>query len=617
MVATTNRRNTNNEDLETIMSRFHKDFRNRSEKMLDFMEFRHNLLMDQAKRSKLSSVSNVSTTNISNVQNVQQTSKSIAKTISQSMMSEDGGQSKQLKELTEVSKEGISKSEKQHKESKSIFKSSLFQMRMVDKGIEFMSSLVSGPSDTMRVVNAVNNVENAILGQQRVALDERSILQKVVEGEEGVLAMFPKIEAAMNGMNIDASKIEESIGSAFHMFTGFAKKGVGAIKDTAGNVFDKMTDGATAKGAMKKAEGAGSSIASAIISMFAKTSSGIVESELVKSKYTSFLSAFLFGDLQSMLTTSAVIKPIEMIKGTFWSIKKGADLIVNHPLHQTLPLLAHQFGIAGAAIAIVGKTLKPFVATTSFINSIPDRLSKRLKKGKSVVSEKFSGLMGTIRDKLDEWKKPFKKKMGKAMLGMGAWLGLKGVTMLGIMGTIMTIGMAAMPFIIKGIIISAIVGAGALVYKNWDKITASLNENIVTPFVGWFTSISETVSAKIQSVKETVKNAFSSIFDFLKQAIVSGIKKLPFGEKIASSFVGDGEGTAKDISGSVAPSTNLDKVIDNRTKAQTEEMNNLQKKQLQTNERMLKVMEKIEQKETPTPLPSRDIDDNKTSEIVK
>lgn len=638
------------EELVSVMSKFHKDFRNRSEKMLGYMKYQHDTLLEQTKRAKLSSVSNISnisTTNISNINNAATTN--LVKPLTKQMVESNDVNKEKLDKLTKATEVQTQEGQKQHKESKSLFKNAMFQMRIFDAVVDSIKMLLRGPSATERIVNAVNNVENAVLKKARVDLDERSVIQKLIEGENGILDLFPELKNAMSAVNIDAEGFKGNIETVFNTFKTYAKGGISSIKTTTGDLFSNITDMLSKGDVKKKVEKSGKEFSFNLMSVLDKMMGKAMNEQFTKSKGFTFSSLFLFGDATNAALSTGLMKPLDTLtlaaKGFKFALLNG----IRRPLYQTIPVLTERFGAMGIGIGLFLKALRPldYFFTVEFTQVFKDfgktvkgtfgiikkatiwlakdmispltdgfkkirRVSTKIKESATGL---FTNIFDTIKEKSEGWTKPFKKKMGKTMLGLGAWLGLKGVGMLGIMGTIMTVGMAALPVIIGAAVVSAITAAGLYIYNNWDTVKEKWYEYVVYPFTDMLWNLSQTIGNKVTEIKTKISSTFTSIFTYIKDAIINGARAI-LPDSVVNSVFG-ATTTATDVTGSVVPVSKIDKATNEKVNSKNEELVELQKKQLKQTELMNSYLARIEGKETPTALPSTTPDDAQTMVLTQ
>jgi len=542
------------EEMVSVLKKFHKDFKESNNKSLLINKARNEREIDEKKRQKLGNITNTSVTNVSNI-----TKDKSGSSISSIIIPATKGDVEVISELKGINKTIIKSGEKESKNSKSVFKNSILQARVLEGGFNFFKDfLFAGASDTDRIVNSVNNVEQAILKGDKIVLDERSKFQKIAETliKSSILGKAGTTSPTA-GTGTSNSVISGFINSIMDQFETSPTAGTVAEKitptsPTAGtgtsnsvisgfinSIMDQFETSSKDPKVKKSSEKASTNIAEGFVDMLDKGITGILGSSLLNKK-SGFLGAVaLFGSSTDFALSTAILNPLKTFKLAYVGFKKSLGLLVDRPLLQGIALATSTFGAFGGVIATVllplSKIIRPL---TKELPSLGDAFGMMRDK----ITDTTKGLKKGVGNMLSK----FTKFMGKKFIITGVIMGALGAKMLGIMGTVMVTAsalwagivatvIAAWPFIVGGLIVAGIVGIGYYIYKQWSTIKESWNEYIVQPIVDFMISAVD----KFKSLKETITNAVSGFFDSIISGARSAIEVLPYGEKLASSLFGE------------------------------------------------------------------------------
>lgn len=551
-------------DLHSLLRQFHRDFKMRSERILEYMKAENQREIETLKRQKLSNItSNIS--NISNVTNVSQVGKSQDSVIKSIIIPASKESNKDVrKDLQQINSTIITQSKEDVKKNKSIFKNSIIQARIAEGSFKYIKDFVfSGPSQNKLLINAVENVERAIRGEEKVIIDGVSRFQQFAEGLKGegeAVTFIKKFAKAIPTSGSGFEQLVEGIQAAASGTVGILKnvqgryKSAGSVKgavmeggkdfvSTAQNVINSLLSAISGEvkkeapkdGKVKKTAQKGStSIADLIIAGINTALTATIGAKLFKKKYGFLGAVALFGNEMDFAISTALTNPIKTFKLAMFSFKTGLDVIINRPYLQGIAASTALFGKYGGAIATVlipiGKLLRPlFLEIPSLgdgLKSLKERFSSfggKLKETssefKDIISkfgtsmkEKLVDIQGIFAEGIGSMLDKIKKKTGMLFLKAGVFLGIKGATMIGIMGTITSAAIAGLPFLIGGLIVAAVVGIGYFVYKKWDSVKEAWHDYIVEPIMGIIDSITQTFTEIKDKITSTVGGFFTNIF---------------------------------------------------------------------------------------------------------
>jgi hypothetical protein len=417
---------------------------------------------------------------------------------------------------------------------------------------------------------------------------------------------------------VDTSKFESSISDSITSFRDFMVSGKDSMGTAAKNVAGSVLDAMNSNGVKSKATSTGEKFSGSFVDIIDKLMGGALTNKFVKSKSATLGATVLFGSMFDNMLAGSIMRPLDAIKFSMKGALTLTSALINNPLYSTIPLMTSQFGLAGGAVALFMKTFKPFTYLFGSdlkdlgkdLGSVFGGMFKKIKKS----SGEYLESLGDSVSKLKGFGKAFKKKMGKTMLGLGVWLGIKGTAMLGVMGTIMTVGMAALPYILGAAAVAAIGFAGKWIYDNWDTVKEKWTEFVVDPFISMVTGIASSISSKVTEVKDSIVNIFTSIFEGVIKSLTDAVKSLPYG--LGDLILGDTPDTT-DVSGSIVPVKRIEKANLQTSNNGNTELIEIQKKQLKQTEMMNEFLSKIEKKEAPPIMPNLSLDDQQTMVLTR
>jgi len=409
-------RNATDTELLAVMQRFHKDFKDKSDRDHKIAKKSDLRDSDRRKRETLGSTANKSVASkISASVNARETAKAYKSVVIPSTKQSTRELGKDLKSIDKT----IRKTAKEdRKKNKSIFKSALLQAKIIEGVFNLGKKIIfGGASDTDKVINAINNVERAIRKQKSVELDTRKNYERAMGGEsissifsgagaakgkakevgEGIVGIISSIFSDMGsgGTSASTSGAKEGIDNIIEMFTGMfadstknakksknAKKTEGNIKGALDGVFDFIGD------------------------MFGKGTDKLVNSKFAKNK-VAFLGAMtLFADGADTAASAAILHPWKSFKLAMKTFKGSLAVLANRPLLQGVAMMTTAFGGLGGVLSLVLipaiKLLRPLtkdIKISSF--GIGDGLSR--------ISEGLSG----VKDSIVGYASDLKKRAGK------------------------------------------------------------------------------------------------------------------------------------------------------------------------------------------------------------
>ena len=533
----------------SVLEKFHKDFKETTNKSLRIDKARNERELDERKRQTLGSVSN---TSISNVTNISRTAKDRSGASMRSMVIPSKTDKETVDELKGINKTIVTTSEKESKKGKSVLKNSILQARVLEAGFNIVKDFFfGGVTDTDRIVNAVNNVEQAIVKGDKIVLDERSKFQKFAERlpDSSVIKSASK---TIPTKGTTGERIAGAIGS------GSAAMG-GSVTGFIDSIMDSFASADKDPKVKKSTEEATGNMASMIMDFMNKGMGKVLGAELLNKK-SGFLGAMaLFGSSTDFAMSTAILNPMKTLKLAYMGFSKSLGVLVDRPLLQGIALSTTTFGgLAGALSTVLLPLAKIIRPLTRDLPSLGDAF----KAARSNIADALKGTKDFLTEHTGKMLGKFRKSMGKKFIMAGVLMGMLGAKMLGIMGTVMAAAtavwagivaasIAALPFIIGGLIVAAIVGIGYLVYKNWSKISASWNEYIVQPIVDFMISAVD----KFKSLKETITGAITGFFGSILDGARTAIEMLPFGDTISNKLFGEKKASSEETS-VVAPMVN-------------------------------------------------------------
>jgi len=572
----------NADSLLSVLEKFHKDFKKSTADSLRINKARNEREIDVKKRETLGTVSNTSISNVTNISNTSR-DRSGASVTSVIIPEKRVDNKEVISELKGISKNIITSSEKDTKKSKTIFKNSILQARILEGGFNYVKDFFfGGASDTDRIVNAVNNVEQAILEEDKIILDERSKFQKIAEKlpDEDIVKqvsktiptagtvsekIFKAVSSNIGDIPVGdipvGEKVRQPVSPKVSSVKGEKVKqtvssAVEGSKDIIGRFMDVISNALSSSAkdpkVKKSAEKGSDNIASMFVDTLDKGITKVLGASLLNKK-TGFLGAVaLFGSSADFGLSTAILNPLKTLKIGYKTFKVALGALVDRPLLQGIALSATTFGTLGAALSTVllplAKIIRPL---TKELPSLGDAFTATRSK----IAEAFKGTKEFLSKSTSTMLNKFKKSMGKKFLIAGVFMGAMGAKMLGIMGTVMVaasalwagivaVAIAAWPFIVGGLIIAAVVGIGYYIYKNWDKVKAKWHEYIVQPVIDFmFTAVD-----KFKTLKEKITGAISGFFDSILSGARTAIEMLPFGDKIANKVFGEKKTETEDKS---------------------------------------------------------------------
>lgn len=163
----------------------------------------------------------------------------------------------------------------------------------------------------------------------------------------------------------------------------------------------------------------------------------------------------------------------------------------------------------------IGQTVLPMV--TPLLDKVREIVEKLKEKWESLTPEqqqmiiKFAAIAAAVG--------PVIMIIGTLISTIGTIISVGG-TLLGAIGAV--VGVVGGPLLLA---IGAVVAAGVLIYKNWDKIkeaAANLKEDLKAKWEGVKTDFSNAVTA-IKSKLDSIKEKFTSVFDSVKEKVKSAI----------------------------------------------------------------------------------------------
>jgi F0F1-type ATP synthase epsilon subunit len=544
------------DDTESIMKKFHRDFLRRSEKMLDYMKSSNDREIEIKKETTLNNITNKNKTVINNVSN--STSLVAASKTTSSAITTSGGSVKGtatadlgvLKEMvklnTSVDKMVAYIDKNAAKENKKTLVQSLIQAKLLESiWGSIKQFVVDGPSGSMQIVHAVQNVERAIRGEKSTSLDLRSLWQKTVDDlktTNGVLGELARHIPTQDDLKNKVFKaVDNAITNSFDAYNASDKRGgtdIGekiafilsesffGLKSELKNTKDSIVSSLSNKDKQEKLKEATQKLdtggdflsfklrrnkkqekelkdtADEWIERFDWFLGKAVNNRLTNSKSGFLTTLGVFGDTWNFSLTSAILHPIKSIKIASKLLKITIKRAVEAPLISMVAAIGTLYGpmagLASLVILPIAKIIRLF-----FIDISPKSLLGMFK----IFGKKMGGMMG---------------KMGKSIGMMGA------TAMRGIM-VLISAAIAAWPIVLGAVIIAAVIGIAYYVYKKWDSIKKAFHDNIVQPIVDTFTAIID-----------SIKNFFTGIVDSVK-----GFVRDTFGDTVANSLFGEQEGSGE------------------------------------------------------------------------
>ena len=552
----------NGDDLVSVLEKFHKDFRKSADNSLRIDKARNEREIDVKKKQTLGAVSN---TSISNVTNISSSTKDRSgANVSSVIIPPSKTDKETVDELKNISSTIVKTSQTETSKGKTILKNSILQAKIIEGAFNYIKDFfLGGVTDTDRIVHAINNVEQAVLNEDKIILDERSQFQKFTESMpdssviKQVSKSIPKEGNLTEKITTLISALTKNGGSAVSGFVDNVKGAGASVTDTKGkskgggsvigdfiesimDTFSTISDDPKVKKKTKES-------ASGVASMFAKYMEDGVDSVLgskLLNKKSGFLGAVaLFGDSADFAMSTAILNPLKTLKLAYRTFSKSLGVLVDRPLLQGIALSTSMFGGLGGALATfllpLAKVVRPL---TKELPSLGDAFSA----ARSKIADAYKGTKDFLTKHAGSMLKHMKKALGKKFLMAGVFLGGLGSMMLGVMGTMMVAAsaiwagivaaaIAAFPFIVGGLIIAAILGIGYYIYKNWDKVKAKWHEYMVQPVIDFMISSVE----KFKTLKEKITDAITGFFKSILDGARTAIEMLPFGDKIATGLFGE------------------------------------------------------------------------------
>lgn len=534
------------EELISVIKKFHKDFAESSHKSLRIDKARNEREIDDKKRQTLGDISNTSISNVTNISNL--ASDRSGGNISSIVIPTKKTDIQVVDELKGINKTIVKTSSSETKKDKSILKNSILQARVLEAGFSYVKDFFfGGASDTDRIVNAVNNVEQAIIKGDKIILDERSNFQKVAESlpDNNLIKSISKSIPTSGGIGSKIlggiSATSDKVASDKSSPDGFnIKETVGGVVSSFINMFEMADKDPKVK---KQSKDATSNISSMFVDMLDKGMTGVLGANFL-SKKSGFLGAIaLFGSSSDLALSTAILNPLKSLKLGYKALKTSMAIMVDRPYLQGVALASSAFGTFGGVFAA---TILPLAKVIRPLTKDLPTLSDAFLKTREIIKDSLTSTKDFLVEHTGGMLKRMKKSLGKKFIIMGVIMGGLGAKMLGIMGTIMVAAsavwagivataIAALPFIIGGLILAAVVGIGYLIYKKWGTIKAKWNEYVAEPFMGMV----DTVVEKFKSIKATISNAVSGFFDAIVSTARTAVEMLPFGKSIATEIFGE------------------------------------------------------------------------------
>lgn len=579
-------------DIESIVRKFNKDFVKKTNTIIDHLKFSKEKQIEFSKRARLRTIA----------QPQVPSSRVVGRNQTLATRSIDGVSTVQVvKELQQVNKQlGIQKKAfvTDGKIQKKNLRSGIIQAKIIQTVLgKAKSFFIDGPSIAVQQLNAIQNVERAILGQDPVRLDTRNLFEKILDNAITNNKTVGKIfdnsvtseEAQTKLADIVAGKVKP-VGTAG--VSGVAGKvsekvsslrGVGFNKDRAAAFFSKFSDTISDtiknmklpinKEVEEKIKGTASSFATSLNDGVA----AFIDKNFSKGK-----SIAKQGAIGVAFATFADIFDI------------GFSKVITNPV-KTLKMASKTFKFAMNNF-MDASTEGRFITAATLFGTLPGLVLT----GLNPVLKTFRFMFGD-RGTVPEIFKDMKKSMGKRFKKTKKWLALKGAGMISFIGTAMSVAMsfipviisaaiAAWPFILGGLIIAAVVGVSYYVYKNWDKVKASFQTYIVDPLVGMFDWVVESISGLFSSIGEKIQSTLRA-----SGSIGSAVADFMFGESADES--------ATDKTQMGQSKVSIEKNIINN------------QKQTDNSEEIIKQLKKIEdatlksESQAATPPPSSNIED--------